>query len=98
LEILEELSGINPRGVVASSFARKMWPESAKRYGKCGRSGVTRGTGVNQKAGGFLNSLDSKGWVYKRWSGTIFLFLITDAGRRLLAEVRNNIPTAKETA
>ena len=57
LELIETGVVVRP-----AQFGRLMWPDVPRQLGRCGY-GVTRGTGMNLMAGGYLEKLRKKKWI-----------------------------------
>jgi len=71
--------------VRAAQFGRLMWLDTPRHLGKCG-NGVTRGTGMNLMAGGYLGKLKVKKWIGGGHSG--YPYHLTEAGKKVLEESR----------
>lgn len=72
-----------PRGMTPSQLAGLMWPDTTGS-GCNGSRGYIPDTGINLKAGSFLESLHRKGWTSRRHAEGHTLHYISAAGRRML--------------
>lgn len=72
-----------PGGMTPSALAGLMWPDTTGS-GCNGSRGYIPDTGINLKAGSFLESLHRKGWTTRRHMEGYTLHFISTAGRTML--------------
>ena len=71
------------RGMTPSELAGLMWPDTTGS-GCNGSRGYIPNTGINLRAGSFLESLRRKGWTSRRQMEGYTLHYISAAGRDML--------------
>lgn len=72
-----------PRGMTPAQLAALMWPDTTGS-GCNGSRGYIPDTGINLKAGSFLESLHRKGWTSRRIMEGHTLHFVNTAGRHML--------------